>query len=253
MRDIKRPVDHVAHFYSVRAGFPLGDLRSGEITVVGSDQRYRQNGRTKFFMAILHDRALVSTQHEMVAMVRPIVEKAEEPCQLHDEAIISSLIKLCAEATGDATDLYQYEGVKLYCDPENYVLVMDSNVRRITRRDAGEAIAALREVGIPDDVDYLLADNAAFAYYVDNAPVGFAGTHPVGEFSDRIGNICVGVLGRHHRRGYGKALVSATTGELLHQGRTAVWGTAANNAAAIKTAQSVGYNHYCWLLELRFR
>ena len=56
----------------------------------------------------------------------------------------------------------------------------------------------------------------------------------------------------HRRRGYGKAVVSATTGELLRQGRVGVYGTATSNIASIRTARSVGYHPFATVFEARF-
>ena len=247
------PIDHVADFYSVRADFPLAELRSGEVVVVGSDRRYRSKGRCMLWLAVLGDRALVSTQHELVEATRHVVEQARTPEELLAEDFTSSILRLCENALGPGAALRGYDGVKLYCCAEHYVRTDDPNVRRITHENTKHVMRHLREEGIPDDADYLLADNAAFAYWLEEIPVAFAGTHPVGEFSDRIGNIMVGVLEPYRRRGYGKALVSATTGELLRQGRTVVWGALADNVPAIKTAHSVGYELYCRLFEVRFR
>ena len=61
----------------------------------------------------------------------------------------------------------------------------------------------------------------------------------------------IGLMAPHRRRGYGKALASATASELIRQGRTAVWGTGADNVPAIRTAYSVGYEVYCRLFEVR--
>jgi len=94
-------------------------------------------------------------------------------------------------------------------------------------------------------------DDAAFAYFLDGRAVAFAGTHPVGNFSDRIGNVMVGTLDGYRRRGCGKALVSATTGRLLNQERVAVYGTNDDNVASIRTAQSVGYRTYCHTFQVR--
>ena len=249
MAPARNPIDDVAQFYSVRAAFPLARLGRGEVVVSGADRRM---GRAMLWLAVLGDRALASTQHELVESARGIAEKASTPEDLLTKECTSSMLRLCEDALGPGAALRGYDGVKLYCSAERYVRVDDVSVRRITRETAPQAIRHLRQEYIPDDVDYLLADDAAFACYVGDAPVGFAGTHPVDDFSDRIGNTMIGVMASYRRRGYGKALASATAGELIRQGRTAVWGTGADNIPAIRTAHSVGYELYCRLFEVRF-
>lgn len=245
-------IDHVADFYSIPADYTLRSLPRGKILVAGSKKRYKNAGRSILWAAVLKDRALVSTQYELVPTIRDLVMKASSPRDLLAEKMRNRLIALCAAILRPEEGCYVYDGVKLYCNERTYVPIADENVRRITRQTAGQAMARLRPVGIPDDVDYLLADDAAFAYYVEDQPVAFAGTHPAGPMSDRIGDAMVGTLEQYRRRGYGKAVASATTGELLRQERVTVWGAAADNVAAIKTASSVGFQLYCRVFEIRF-
>jgi GNAT superfamily N-acetyltransferase len=242
----------VEAYYSGRAGYPLGGVLPGEVRVFTSESPHRRAMRSVLVLYVLSDRALVSTQHELVKPVEGLVSVVATAGELADESIHQQLFRLCAERLGRDARLVPYSGVKLYCDEEEYVRIVDEHVRRVTRGDVDIVMAALRVVGAPDDPDYFLKDDAAFAYWVDDTPVSFAGTHPVGEFSDRIGNVMVGTLDGHRRRGYGKAVVSATTGELLRQGRVAVWGTETTNVASIRTARSVGYQPFATVFEVRF-
>jgi len=108
----------------------------------------------------------------------------------------------------------------------------------------------------PDDAECIeaaLAGDCAFAYFLDDEPVSFCTTHH-GYMSDRIGNLCVqGTLEQHRCRGYGKATASATTDNILRQGRIPVWGTSIDNIASIKTAKAIGYQVFCYVLEIRHR
>ena len=248
----KESLIHVADFYSGRADYPLRNIRAGMIVVAGSDKRYRGTGRCCLWMAVMNDRAFVSTQHELVDEVRNLVGIAALPQELVRDDIRGRLVALCRDTLGDQNAYYLYDGVKLYCDEHTYIRIADEHVRKITHDTAADAIARLRSVDVPGDVDYLMADDAAFAYYVEDRPVAFAATHPMGDMSAGIGNIMVGTLESYRRRGYGKAVVSATTGELLRQGSVTVWGAYADNIPAIKTASSVGFQRYCRVFEVRF-
>jgi GNAT superfamily N-acetyltransferase len=242
----------VADFYSTYADYPLCNIKSGEIIVAGSDKRYKEMGNCILWAGVFRDRYIISTQHELVDRVQTIVRKVFSPRQIFLNEMRDYLIALYHEILGDENACYVYSGTKLYCDKQTYVHTKDNNVRKITRKNAGEVIERLLPVGIPDDVDYLLTDDVAFAYYTWEQPVAFAGTHPVGSMTDKIGNVMVGTLEQYRRQGYGKAVVSATTGALLEQGRIAVYGTSDDNIASIRTALSVGFIVYCQILEIRY-
>lgn len=242
----------VAEFYSGAARFPLADIAPGDTLVCGSDARYPGVGGSVLYVASYYgNRCVVSTQHELVSEMQRTADTMT-PSQLMANETRQQLVEICYRRLGEDVVCYRYSGVKLYCDRSTYLPIADENVRRITRTNAGEAMTCLLDDGIPTDVDYLLGDDAAFAYYFDDRPVAFAGTHPVGDMSDRIGNVMVGTHRDHRGRGYGKAVVSATTGSLLSKGRVAVYGTSEDNVASQKTALSVGYQMFADVFEVRF-
>ncbi len=240
----------VADFYSRPAGFPLVDIAPGDTIVCGSDARYPGVGGSVLYLCCVDGRCLISTQHELVSEMQRFADTMT-PSQLMTSETREKLAEICYRCLDEDIECYTYSGVKLYCDRSAYLPIADDNVRKITRVNAGEAMTWLLDEGIPTDVDYLLGDDAAFAYYVDDRPVAFAGTHPVGDMSARIGNVMVGTHRDHRARGYGKAVVSATTGRLLDQGRVAVYGTSEDNVASQKTALSVGYQVFSHVFEVR--
>lgn len=243
-------LDTIAAFYSGRADYPLDSLRPGERVVAGSDRRDPDKGGAMLVLHAFADRCMVSTRHELIGEVEEII--AADPHAGHlSELTLRRLAALCQRRLGDGGDCHVYSGVRMYCTAQMHVPLPDPHVRRITRANAPEVIARLRPEGMPDDVDYLLADDAAFAYVLDERPVAFAATHPVGSFAGRVGNVMVGTVEAFRRRGYGKAVVSATTGALLDQGRVALYGTAEDNVASIRTACAVGYEVCCRVFEVR--
>jgi hypothetical protein len=242
--------DVIADFYSERAGYPLRSLQAGQTVVEASDLRCSGRSGTVLQLHALADRVMVSTPPQLRDEVEEVVLKAQDEACLLTRGV-ADLSALCASRLGGANALYVYEGVRLFCTQDTYVFFEDANVRQITRQDALAVIAQLRDEGIPDDVDYLLADNAAFIYLVNGRAASFAATHPVGRFSDRVGNVMVGTVGEFRRRGYDKKVVSATTKALLGQGRIALYATTADNVASLATATAVGYQEHCRVFEVR--
>jgi GNAT superfamily N-acetyltransferase len=201
-------------------------------------------------MMVLHDRAIVSTQYGLVDRVREVVREISTAGELLRGDVKAKLASLCA-AAAEGRPLRLCGGPKLYCAAGMHKVVRDPRVLRLTRETAHAAVGVLVLPGIEWSIDYLLHDNAAFAYFLGNRAVAFAGTHPAGTLADRIGDVMVETLEPYRRRGYGRAVVSATTGALIEQGRVAVWGTSHDNAAAIRTAESLGYQVFCHEFSVR--
>jgi hypothetical protein len=247
----------VADFYSERAQFPLRTLDSGRMVVAGSNDCYPDASRPRkrnvaLWMGVLEDRAVIVTQPELVPAVQGRLEQIPSPANLMGPEFRDDLAALCRKRAKTDAALEMYLGRKFYCDSEMLIHVADSNVRQLDSENAGQAIRCLGSADIPDDLDYLLAEGTAFAYFLDGLPVAFAGTHPAGPLADRIGDIMVGTLEAHRRSGFGKAVISATTSAIISRGKVAVWGMSYDNFAAMKTAASIGYRQYCEVIELRY-
>lgn len=246
----------VADYYSERTLYPLRSLKPGQIVVSPSHLRYPDvcappPRRCILWMAVLPDRAVVSTQYGLVDDVRRIVESVGDANGLLAEDVRRPLLSLCRERSPDH-ELRPYFGAKLYCDADMHEPIRDPNVRKLTRETAEEAVPAGACGGDANAVDYLLQDDAAFAYFLDEQQVAWAATHPVGAMSDRIGDVWVETLEAHRRRGYGKAVLSATTGALIGQGKVAVCGTGTQGQAGFRTPESIGYRLFCHEFSVRF-
>ena len=242
----------VADFYSPRADYPLRRLQPGAPVVVGSD--VRSSGEAcPLWMAVFDDACLVSTRHELVGQVGDIIHAAGAPSEFLEEKVRGRLLDLCSRTL--RRECSTYAGVKLFCAEDTYVRVDAPSVRKLTRADLSPVMAAFYPDVRPDDPEYaeeILGGHAAFACYLRGEPVALAHTHHPGYMCDSIGDLSVeGVLPPYRRCGYGKAVVSATTGEVLRQQRTPVWGAFDDNTAARETARSVGYRVFCRVLEIR--
>ncbi len=78
---------HVADFYSEWADYPLRNIRAGVVVVAGSDTRYKGVGKCCLWMAVMNDRAFVSTQHELMDDVRNLVNDIISPQMLVQDNI----------------------------------------------------------------------------------------------------------------------------------------------------------------------
>ena len=109
----------------------------------------------------------------------------------------------------------------------------------------------------PDDPEYaqeVLGGDAAYGCFPAGELVSLAHTHHPGYMCDQIGDLSVeGTLEPYRRRGYGTAVVAATTGEVIRKGRTPVWGMFDDNIVAKRTAESVGFQVFCHVFETRYR
>ena len=202
-------------------------------------------------MAVLADRAVLVSATEFVASLRQAAAETKTPADLMKPDALADLTARCTALARDAAAPRPYMGRKYCCDADMLRPVHDANVRELTPDNAPDAMRRLKPVGIPDDTAYLLAEEAAFAYFLNGHPVAFAGTHPAGDMSDRVGDVIVGTIEERRRRGFGRAVVSATTEAIVARGKVAVWGMSHNNVAAMKTASSIGYQQYCEVFELR--
>lgn len=251
----QQTLDTVGKFYSVRAGYPLHKLEAKSVTVseaMDSSGSSRPPGNCALWMGVMEDRAVVVSAPEIIRLLQRIVAEAESPADLMAPEFLQGLTAQCELRSANGTALQPYVGRKHCCDSDMLDAAYDDNVCRLTIENAPSAILGLRATGIPDAPGYLLAEHTAFAYYFEGAPVAFAATHPTDRMSDSIGNVMVGVLDEYRGRGFGKAVISATTEAVVSQGKVAVWGMHHDNHAAMETALSVGYQQYCEVFELRY-
>ena len=247
-------LDAVGRFYSGRAGYPLHELEPGAFVVVDStdmnESRSTHHARV-VWMWVMEDRAILASRPDHAPLLREVARGVAAPSDLMRPEMVRELTTRCSTLARSSRSLRPYLGRKYYCDAMMHRPVHDESVHKLTRENAPPAMRELRCVGIPDDLSYLLAEDAAYAYFLGDSPVAFAGTHPARTMANCVGDVMAGTLAEHRRRGCGKAVISATTGEVVSRGRVAVWGMSHDNVPAMKTASAVGYQQYCEVFELR--
>lgn len=74
--------------------------------------------------------------------------------------------------------------------------------------------------------------------------------HNLEMFQGRTWPLGVFVKPEHRRKGYGKAVVSAATGEVVEGGGLALWNARGNNVASLGLCQSLGYEKFFWQLRI---
>ena len=211
-------LDTVGRFYSPPARYPLHTVESGAVVIAertDSKERHPPHRRCVVWIGIMEDRAILTSVSEFTASLREVVAGITVPTDLMNPETIADVVTRYSTLAGGSANVRLYLGRKHCCDAEMLSPVHDVHVHRLTRENAPDAMRVLKPVGIPDDLTYLLAENTAFAYFQDDIPVAFAGTHPTGDMSDSIGDVMVGTLAEHRRRGFGQAVISATTGAVV--------------------------------------
>ena len=241
----------VARFYAERAGYPLDTLRPGEVVVshapcsAPSPSSRRSRVLSLWVEA---DRAVFIAAPGYRHLLDGLLRSVSSPTELLNPGTVPSVAeRLAAQNRG----LVSYLGRKYCCDRHTVRPVFDAAVHKLTPEAAPQAIRQLKSVGIPEDAAYLLAEDAAFAYYCTDAAVAFAGTHPAKRTDSATADVMLGTLPQYRRRGFGKAVISATTDAVISRNRVAVWGMSYDNVAAMRTAAAIGYQEYCTLLDLR--
>jgi len=74
--------------------------------------------------------------------------------------------------------------------------------------------------------------------------------HNLAMFQGRTWPLGVFVKPEHRRKGYGKAVVSAATREVVDGGGLALWNARGSNVASLRLCQSLGYEKFFWQLRI---
>jgi len=77
--------------------------------------------------------------------------------------------------------------------------------------------------------------------------------HNLDVLDGRTWALGVSVKPKHRRKGYGKAVVSAATEEIVKGGGLALWNTDADNIASLALCQALGYEKFSWRLNIPYR
>ena len=259
MANSDRPLDwhsesvvRAAGFYSARAGLQLASVPAGGRAVVVSDSRSR---RSALWMGVFDDRCVVSTNPELARNVDWVIQAVNCFPDLMREDVCGRLLDLCRESCEQPVVIYR--GVKLLCCAGDYAPFPNRGIRRLHKEDIPLVMRVFYPDIAADNPDYeteILGGGAAYGCFADAELVALAHTHHPGHMCGYVGDLSVeGTLESHRGVGCGRAVVAATTGEVIRQGRTPVWGMFDDNVVAKRTAASVGFRTFFRLFEVRYR
>ena len=122
-----------------------------------------------------------------------------------------------------------FRGFRAYCDSETFIDCAFGEVRKVTTDDE-VAIELNRRWGGP-----------VFGQIVDGKAVSWCAVKPL---SDIAWDLSIETHPEHRGRGYAKSAVSAAVRHILDSGKLATWGCDRDNPASLRTAISVGFQHY---------
>ena len=244
-----RSLDIVDQYWSKHLGYDIRKIKAGEAYIVGRDIPYKRDEaaerRSLIYVMASLNRYLVSAQRELVSKLHEIIDSLPEPAALMQEETQSHLKRVCQEILHIRRPLRIYSGVKFYCDEVALIPCESSNVKPVTLEMAEEVIRYLSEGG--PDLEYAIQEGTLFVWYEAGVPVSYCGTvRPVTYMLDQVARVGgIFTLKEYRRRGFAKAVLSATTKAVTDSGRIALYGTYDSNIASINTALSAGYKKYC--------
>jgi len=245
---MKKSLDIVDQYWSKHLEYDIRRIKPGQTFIVGREIPYKRGEAgdrvSLIYVAASLNRYLVSAQCELVDKLQEIIDNLPQPEALLQEETESHLRRVCQETLNIRRPLKMYSGPKFYCDEESLVLCESSNVKGVTREMTQEVMRYLSEGG--PDLEYAIQEGTAFVWYEGGIPVSYCGTvRPVTYMLDQVARVGgIFTLEEHRRRGFAKAVLSATTRAILDSGRIALYGTFQSNIASINTALSAGYKKY---------
>jgi len=243
MSDARTILDH---FYSLRLGVCLADLKPGQVAVATCDRRtYAELGYGFVrLLWVFHfgDRAAVSVHPAALAEVSRLAWR-----RTPDELIADDFVAAAARAlaflpgvSGDAGG----GSVILYHPGDAQPMACDADVRALTSSDkdgwAGQR-AFMNAANHP-----CVARGEAFGVFLADKLVADVMTHEssVAEMAHLVAEDGIEVAEACRRRGYGKAVLAAWTREMQARGRACVHSTSSDNTASVALAKAVGYLEY---------
>ena len=252
---MKDELEILDRFFSAYLDSDLSEVSPREMRVAGSNRRYRRETGYGIvhilWLFVSRGRCVVSLQHQMAEPMLEIVKRIKDPEGFRSHKFDQEILQMCSRALPQKEKVFISRGPKYYCSPRDLNLTTDPNVRLITKDNLSEVLTAFGdgELGLPDTV----SEKRSFAYYFEGRPVAYCSNLPLGHMQEKVAAVGgVFTLPSMRRRGFAKAVVSATTDAVLKSGRVPVYGTSDDNLASRRTALSVGYKEYAWNLSVRY-
>jgi len=247
-------IETLDRYFSVYLDHPISQVKPGEVIAVASSRREREEVGWGYTVAIwVHlwqARAIISVRPDLFEKLQALLAERPAPEELRTpewRTRLGSLLK-----PGEQSRLVHV----LYCRPERLRLFTRPECRQLREADV-EAFVKLKLTLYPEcdpeclatDILRNIRDGIAFGCFHEGQLVSVTEAPAIGHMQDLIEELGVDTLPEYRGRGYGKAVVSATTKAILDLGRIPVARIGAANEPALRLAASVGYEKYADIIE----
>jgi GNAT superfamily N-acetyltransferase len=237
----------VDRFFSLRLGVSVADLKPGQVAVATCDRRTfaeRGYGFVRLLWIVhLGDRAAVSVHPAALVEVSRLAWGIAADAVLADDFVERAARAVTAALPGVATRAGGI-GVTLYHPGAVACLPTDGAIRPLAPTDAQKWIG--ERVYASAATHPSAQHGEAFGLFLADRLVAEVITHEdaVADMGYLIAQDGIEVADAYRGRGYGRALLAAWTSEMQARGRACIHSTAADNAASVALAHSVGYVEY---------
>ena len=254
------PIIRLDKYHTETMGYPLAEVKPGEIHVVASERRFRKEEGFgvvfAFWMLLSYDRCVISVRPDLKEPIEEIVNDAADAKELFTEKYRNRIDEACRSIlSADIVDrLRPSQSYGFYINQEHFRHFTVPGCRRLSEddRDMIREMTASSEYGCPEES---LQDGTAFVVIMDGKLVSLASvvSTPYATSKYRLSWPGVETLPECRRLGYGKSVVSGVTETLLSRGITPVYSCSVANTASANTARSVGFQLYGERLQWRYQ
>jgi hypothetical protein len=246
----------IDHYFSVYLGLSVSQVKPGEVVPVSCKRRQKPEVGWGYAVAIwaqvFRGRAVISVPPGLFLALRRLLAERPTPLQL------STLV--WRKKMGSLLGREEIGGLQrvLYCDEKQLQPFRIPECRRLRVSDVGRFVEMKLHLNPNCDPDALardikrnITDGIAFGVFLKGKLVSVSDAPAIGPMHDEIEEVGVETSPNCLRRGYGKAVVSATTRAIWDLGRIPICRCSSKNDASNRLARHVGYVKYADSIEFR--
>lgn len=236
-------------FFSIRTGARIADVKPGQVAVATCERRTFAELGYGFVLPLwlLHfgDRVVISVHPAALAEVSRLAWRLTPDEVFADDFVVRAGEVLQSRLPGITAPAAPVGGsIALYHPGGAEPIPCDGEVRPLTPADAARWQGDRRYMTAAEHPSATRGE--AFGVFLGDALVADIMTHDpsVAEMAHLVAEDGIEVAEAYHRRGYGRAVLSAWTHEMQRRGRACLHSTSLDNEASIRVAKSVGYHEY---------
>jgi len=246
----------VDRYFSVYLGYPVSQVKPGEVVPVSCKRRLKPEVGWRYAVVIwaqiFRGRAVISVRPDLFRALKRLLAERPTPRKL-------CTVKWCKKVGSLAgrEGIGRLERV-LYCDLEHHHPFDIPECRRLRVSDVGRFVEMKLHLNPNCDPDALardikrnITDGIAFGVFLKGDLVSVSDAPAIGPMQNEIEEVGVETSPDCLRRGYGKAVLSSMTREILDIGRVPVCRYGANKEASHRLARAVGYMKYADIIQFR--